>query len=572
MCNNNVLLYFNIDIAFDMKNAKYVLLLLFIATVIFSSCSSIPDHAKLIPANAVVVAGVNTKEIGKKIAWNAIIGSKLFDEMKKQQPAEKQDAFDPEKMGIELMSTSYVYIKADTRFSNENRITALVPLEDAGKWEAFIKTSFPGISISKNNDHNDAMLAEGMYAGWNKELLIIMNTPNSQPVVEEYYEEDTTIVAQPKAVDYTLLAAEMDNAFHTTKENALTGNEKFSALEKNGHDITLWINYDVLMGQYGSKGMSDMIGLPLSNTLWKDAAFTAGFDFEKGKITGDIKYYMPEEMTETGKEFGKSNIDKEMLDRLPNEDLDALIAWHIAPMGLKSMLEKMGVLGFINLALTTQDLTADYILEAFTGDMVVSVNKFKLEKKNPADTVLNSNTTPYNGGAQFTYAIKINKKENFDKLMAMAIANNILVSNGAGSYTLASGDTSMGIAVKDAYMVISNRKENINNYISGVYKSKLPESAKGIYGNPMGLYFNAGGTMSTINTGIVTSPEDSSVLAESKKLLQDVLFTGGKFSNSAFHYEMNINFLNKEENSLLLLIDFATRVNNARTQSLMANK
>ena len=364
----------------------------------------------------------------------------------------------------------------------------------------------------------------------------------------------------------------MDNAFHIAKENALTGNEKFSALEKKGHDITLWINYDVLMGQYGSKGMSDMIGLPLSNTLWKDAAFTAGFDFEKGQITGDIKYYMAEEMKEMGMAFGESSIDNDMLDRLPDENLDALIAWHIAPKGLKSMLEKMGVLGFVNLALTTQDLTADYILDAFTGDMVVSVNDFKLEKKNTDDTMLNRGSNPYNGGAQFTYALKINKKENFNKLMSIATTNNILVANGAGGYSLASGDTNLSITVKDAYMVVSNRKENTANYLSGTFKKKLPESAKSIYDNPMSMYFNAGGMMNTINSGIITSAEDSSVLAESKKLLKDVLFTGGKFSNNAFHYEMNINFLNKEENSLLILIDFATRINNARTQSLMANK
>ena len=42
----------------------------------------VPDHAKLIPGDAAVVAGINTGEIGKKIAWNAILGSKLFDEMK----------------------------------------------------------------------------------------------------------------------------------------------------------------------------------------------------------------------------------------------------------------------------------------------------------------------------------------------------------------------------------------------------------------------------------------------------------------------------------------------------------
>ena len=557
-----------------MKNIKLFLGCFCFTAFLLSSCRNLPDHAKLIPANAVVAAGVNTKEIGKKIAWNAIIGSKLFDEMKETQPGENKDAFDPEKMGVELMSTSYVYIKADNRFGDGNKVTALIPLEDVAKWETFVKTTFPEASISTNKDHKDAMLADDMYAGWNNDLLIIMNAPGV-PVWEEIkYDSTGAAIVPPRTIDNTLLTSEMDNAFHTAKENALTENEKFTKLEKEGHDITLWINYDLLMGEYGSKGMSDMVGLPMSNALWKDAAFTAGFDFEKGKIAGDFRYYMSEELKEVSKAFSKDNIDKEMVDMLPDDELDILIGWHISPQGIKTTLEKMGVLGFINLALTSQNMSADYILEAFTGDMVMSVNNFKLTKKGEMDSVsAESAASSYSSDAKYIYAMKINKQENFDKLLNMALTNNILLQQPDNTYTLATMSSDIAIVVKDKYLVVANSAENANDYISGKYKNKkLPDAIEDIYKNPVGVYLNAQGVMNTVSSATLSAPRDSAMVAESKKLLKDVVFKGGGFKDNAFSYEMNINFLNKEENSLLLLMNFATKINDAQHESLMAIK
>jgi hypothetical protein len=352
----------------------YTILLLLSSIFLLTACNSLPNHAKLIPADAIVVAGIHTGEIGKKIAWNAILGSKLFEEMKKKQSAKGEMGIDPQQMGIELMGSSYVYIKADKRFSNGNRVTALIPLESVDKWETYVKRTFPSAAIAEKNDHKEAALAEGMYVGWNKELLIIMNTLANEPSITwESNTGDTTLqITTPVKIDTALLVTEMNNAFHVNESNAITENKNFSSFEKKGHDITLWINYDILMSQYGNSGMGGAMGFSLSNKLWKDAVLTAGFDFEKGKIAGDFHYYMSNEMKEIGKDMSEKNIDKEMFDRLPKTNLDMIMGWHLSPRGLKSSLEKMGVLGFINLALSGQELSADYILEAFTGDMAAN--------------------------------------------------------------------------------------------------------------------------------------------------------------------------------------------------------
>jgi hypothetical protein len=536
----------------------------------FSACSSLPDHAKLIPGDAIVVAGVNTEEIGKKMAWNAILGSKLFDEWKKQQATGKEMETDPAQMGVELMSTSYVYVKTDKRFNNGSRITALIPLDDAVKWESFVKKNFPEAVITKQKDHSDAALADGMYVGWTNDLLIVMNTLEESHEMDWANMDDTTVKPVPVPVDNTQLVAEMNNAFHLDKKNAITENKKFTALEKNGHDITVWINYDVLMSQYGSQGLTGMMGISLSNALWKDAALTAGFDFEKGKIAGDFHYYMSEEMKETGVELGKEKIDKEMVDRLPKEKLDMLMTWHLSPKGVKGLLEKMGVLGFINLALSGEDLSADYILEAFTGDMVVALNNFHLEQT--TDTTIADTVNPgsYSPNINYIYALKINKKANFDRLFGFFTKNGVLQVQTVNHYLLGTGASTVHIIADGKYCIVSDNQSVATNYSTGKSKGgKLPVNAAELPNNPFGMYFNAQGVMNTVSPGLGHSVSDSAMIEQSKRLLQDVVFYGGSFKNNAFDYKMTINFLNKEENSLLQLIDFAMKMDKAKQEATM---
>ena len=81
-----------------------IALLLLMTICIFASCSKSPEHIKYIPKDASVVVGVNTAELGKKIAWDALWGSKLLEEM--QQRMDKKDAMkDMGNSGIQAMTT-----------------------------------------------------------------------------------------------------------------------------------------------------------------------------------------------------------------------------------------------------------------------------------------------------------------------------------------------------------------------------------------------------------------------------------------------------------------------------------
>ena len=65
-------------------------ILTLLSAALLSACSSMPDHLRYVPKDAIAVTGINLRGLSKKIAWNLITGSKLFKEMQKRIP-EKND-------------------------------------------------------------------------------------------------------------------------------------------------------------------------------------------------------------------------------------------------------------------------------------------------------------------------------------------------------------------------------------------------------------------------------------------------------------------------------------------------
>jgi hypothetical protein len=518
----------------------------------FSSCNKIPDHAKYIPKDAVVVAGVNIKALTKKVAWSAITGSKLFQDIQKHLQGEKGGQ-NFENTGIDVVNTMYVYVKADARFRN-GRVVAIIPLSDAKKWENFIKSNVPGSNIEQHDKIRTVDMKTDMFAGWNDKVLILLNT---LPNYEDEVLADTGNAAPGVPVNTAMakaeLDAEMNNAFNVTTGNALINNQHFVSLERADHDVIFWMNYDQLMNQYLGQGMAGMLnGLSMANAFWKDAALAAGFDFEKGRITGDMHYYTSTEMKDLGKELGGTNADREMIDKMPANDLDLLFTYHLSPKGARAIFEKMGVLGFMNLALTQQNLDVDYVMDAFTGDMALSLNDLTIKK---TDTLFNIPKPK----VSYLLAMKINKAENFKKLLGIAQENGLQPA-GNGVYTFSLGFDTVFMATDNKYIAIANNEAQAKGYIEKG-GSQIAE-AKEVYGHPIGFYMNMKQILGSIDMNLFSSePNAGKGFENARQLFENMYINGGEYREDGFDYKFALNFINKDENSLLQLMDFAVKVN-----------
>ncbi|PZF72986.1 DUF4836 family protein [Taibaiella soli] len=543
-------------------------LLLIAATlcVFLSSCSSIPEHARYIPKDASVVIGLNTKELGKKVAWNAIVGSKILDRLKEQQSKDAAKGLD--KAGIKTMSTMYTYVMTDNRSSGYNRITGLIPLSNVSEWEAYVKTSFPQAVIKTVKDRKEAHLTTGLYAAWNNELLIfeMLHKGGSAEDMANQYNNAITIdstgtTVMPSAKmphivdDETIMASEMDKAFAVTKDNSIVNDKRFATLEKENHDISVWVNYDRLMNQYMSAGA---LGVNVS-PLWKDAALAAGFSFDKGAINGDMLHFVSSDMKEAYSELAKGDVSKELLDRFPAQNVNLIASGKITPKGLKMILEKTGVISFVNIGLMSQQLSFDDISDAFTGEMAYELTDFKMSVPDTTASI----TMPQ---MNYLFAMKINKRSAIDKFVKMAVTNEILKPAGTDTYTFGmAGEHSPVLSLNKEFIVLAKDAETAKNFLDGKFKSdKMPDVVKqSIYGHPFGMFMDVQSIAQNVALPAGTDPNDAAIAEEARKLITNVSMNGGEFKGSASQSHITVNFANKDENSLLVLIDFGLKAKEA---------
>lgn len=538
--------------------------------VLLASCKSTPDHTKYIPKDAALVVGINTSSLGKKIAWNAFWGSKLLDEMKKN--VDKNNMMqDMEKSGIKTLSTYYAYLKSDKRYPEGKKITAIIPLDDAAKWESYLKSLKPDAVIKTQKERKELFLNNDVYASWNKEVLIVSNViylPVQNPFENIDYSDSAAVVnaskqmQESKKTDDAATALEMEKAFATSVDNAITTQSQFMSLAKAGHDISVWVNYEALSGEYMNPQFTG--GLALSNAMWKDAAVAIGFDFEKGSINGEMQYFISDELKKVCADLGKNNTDIDLLQRLPAEQLNLLAGWNISPGTIKKIMDAMGVAGLANAGLSSTGLTVEGILDAFTGDMGLALNNFSTSAKSvPANSMYDGQEafTTTDADIDYTIAIKIGKKDAFNKLITFAVSQGLLIQAGANSYIVPTGSDSLHVIVGDTYVVAANAVVNGNAFLNGTYKTNSkPEAANIVAKHPTGLYFDVKSVVEKMGTDVYGANRNPEFINLTKNLLSNVIFYGGENKGNTFEYHLSINFTNKDENSLIQLINYVGKM------------
>lgn len=549
--------------------------------IVFASCNKTPQHARYIPKNAMVVVGLNTKGLSKKLAWNAIIGSKLLDEMKAKMSADKTGAAeDLANAGIDVLSTTYFYFNPSVSENEYKYVTAVVPLSNAKQWESYLQKNFKGISFKQKDKHTEALVTDEIYAAWNSEVAIVRKTfvtPAYKSEVDETYEHGDTIVdvtkidVQEQKPDPSRMEADMQTAFTIQKDNEITADKRFTKLQMEGDDISFWMNYDVFMNRFGSMASGMPSGLALGNNLWKEAAVAAGLNFDKGKISADTKYYVSEELNELYSKFGSKDPDKDMMNRLPTQNLAMLFSANISPDGIKATMEKMGVTGLMNLALGESGMNVDDLFKAFTGDMAMSITDFKTFETTTAIPNINEGSEETSHSYRhsdvsmnYVFVLKTNDGKQIDKMVNYVKNQNGLQELDANTYQF-TGKDSLFVMRDAKYLLFTNNLNTGKNYLSGTYtNASKPAQVKEMYGHPTAFFMDIQTMLNGINTA--TTSKEQALLQEAKNMFGDITMKGGDHKKEYFSYSGNMNLVNKDENSLLQLLNFTYKMQQINEQ------
>ena len=226
----------------------------------------------------------------------------------------------------------------------------------------------------------------------------------------------------------------------------------------------------------------------------------------------------------------------------------------------------MGVLGLANATLATQNMNVDNILDAFTGDISFVMNDFSLHTETEVDSFMGQAVVHQNQKPKLSlsYAMKVNKKENLQKLVSIAKENGLPQIENGFAVPLDDQDTVYAL-INDQYVVVSNKNPYSVGFLQGTFKSqKMPAPvASAVTGHPVAMYMDIQQLFKNIDAGITHSAQDSVMIMESKNLVNNISLNGGEFINNALSYHLDVNFTNQDENSLIQLMDYGMKMNEA---------
>jgi hypothetical protein len=520
-------------------------------SILISSCSTAPSNTKYISKDAIGVLSINGSQLAKKIAINAISGSPIFKELAKEAGGDSTN-FDIEKVGVDYMNVFYVYALADQRLEGKSKFMMIIPLKDATKFKAFLKEKFPEVVFSNKGKLNFATFNKTICMGWDDKTAI---ASAATPQTSSWDETPTAPVDVP-----TLLTEDIEKTFALTKDQSLAENPKFADLQKENHDISFWLNYESFVN-----GMSqEQIGtagavLAANKKFLKDIYVAGGIDFEKGKIVSDSKYYFNSSVKGVASALEPKTINNDLLKRVPGQQMNLMMSYHFNPKGIITLLDTIGQLPLATVFLQQAGLTMDDITKAFSGDFLLAVTDFSVASESKSYT-MNGESVNYTSpkpSYKASLSFKINDKASFDKIMGIvtAQAQGMVQTTAPGVYSF---NNFVTMATNGEYAAISNDAAVAQAFLTaGNSKFDLPADVKD---KPYGFYADIKNSVKSIPLDLLYGKEDTAVFHDGRVLLESISANGGKINGDHTDFHFEIDFQNKEENSLMQLIKFSQKV------------
>ena len=521
-----------------MKSIKNTLFVAAASVVLlFASCKkSVPKQARYIPKDASVVFAVNAKNLQDKldksnISVDSLIKTALADN--KAAPNDIKQWDDLKNAGIKWQSEIFVYVQTKgSMMTGQNMlIGAVAAMDDATKFEAYFKKQKPDATIKKEANYTYAAGNSGFVAGWNKDVVIVVNGMATRGG------DGATAAAQ------TQLAA----LFAQKEAESVAGIPEFRELAGKKADLLFWTSSSA------SLAAIPMLGLTKAADLFKDVYAAGSANFEDGKITGEYTYYVGKALADILKKHAGPTIDMSALEQYPSNNIDGFFAMNFKMETLLDIVKFIGLDATANQYLATMGITLEDITKAIKGEMTLVLSDFAVEEKPNEFYPEYKVKTPV---FKLIFNAKTGDKAAFTKVAAALAQKGILVQQGS-QYVPAMPLGAYKITADDKNIFVASDSTILQQYKAGTGKAAIADDVKGkIKGKAAAFYVD-------INKILATVPTDSSytaVMTQAKASFKELIATSDNFDGKTAKGHMELRTGNDKENSLATIVKFIKAV------------
>lgn len=515
-----------------LKLSIFSLLILF-----FTSCGKKNEAGKMIPDNASFVAQVNLQSLGNKLSWKdiqvtdiykkIISDSSMPDWRKKllENPSASGIDFDGGFVFFTAFHNGKKYFAAEGKIKNENDFIQ------------FNKNFATDATPSKDGDLTLLNLKENNVVGWNKDNFIyVMNPGNTDYHLNKWKggedNQDNTPPAD-RSVEFTSLCKSL---FSLKTDSSLAKNDKFSSLLKENGDIHIYQNNDAIIKD--SKGLG-MLGMLKLDAFLKGNVSTYTINFENGKIDVSQKLYVGNELTEIVKKNIGSNINMDMIKKIPSDNVIGLMAANFKPEGITEMIKLTGLDGMINSYTQSMGFNLDDFSKATNGDWLMVFSDLNISK----------DSNKINPEFHYLFSSGIGDKADLNKLLAAA-------KKTVGQL---GKDSLLNFETNDKLFALSNSPAFANQYLNN-NSNKTFDFEKQFSGHPVAFYLDVHKLLSRFSLLDIKKPGRRKMIDQGLNFWNNIISTGGEFNSGGFTFQTNINLMNKDTNSLKQLTNYLNQL------------
>ena len=522
--------------------------LAFTAILFLASCSKKTNtQGRFIPAGAAIVVHVNAASVSAKLPWDEVKQNELFKTMYADSSLSsfaKAALDNPENTGIDSKKDLIFFMVKD---STGGYIAFEGAIKDAAKFKAYNAAALKDATSSEKNGVQ-YMADKRTTVSWDKDkFIVIADAPEMSQLndMNRMMNKDTTLTMPlVPSRDGAATAAAL---YVLAEDKSMAKNEKFSKLVNNKGDIHFWMNIQALME--GNAGMAAMSMVNLGKLY--ENSFTAGTaNFDNGQVNIDMESYAGKEMTELWKKYSGSKISSDMVKRLPAKDIAVFIAMNFKPEGIKEFVKLLGVEGLINMGAGMIGFNVDDFVKANKGDILLAFSDITKDSAGKTN-------------ANFLFAATVGDKASFDKL--------VTAGNKMGKDQLGTGAQEIFYNRNDPYFAIGNKKENVNQFVTKEGSSSFDFMDK-IKGGPVGGYVNLQYILAAVRNEAGKDSLALVALDASAKIWKDIILSGGAFKDGSVTQHIEINMVDKTNNSLKQLNTYIGVMSKVALQKKKENK
>jgi hypothetical protein len=529
-------------------------ILLLIGTAVFVSCGGADKHAIAVPKDAAVVFHINAPSLSSKLSWAEIKATNWYKDLHAEandDSTAQQLLADPESSGINLQQDLVFFVK---RRGRAGYIAFEGTLKDAAAFEAFMKKVNKGAVSKKDGDMN-ILQKEDNVVTWNSSRFIFIG---NAPPTPSPFSPNTSFGPEGGSANLPAdsLVKFAKELYNLDGDNSLFSDKRFADLIKEPGDVHMWFSAEHMY----AGGLGDALSMLKLSVLTEGNVTAASINFENGKIAAKAKSYYNKELGKLYEKYKLKNFDAAVLNRIPSQNIVGLFSMNYPPEGLQEFLKVIGVDGIWNSTLAEVNYSMEEFVKANKGEVLLAVTDFEM-KRQPLNIpgmegMEGMNQTVTRPDFKVLFATSINDRPAFEKLVTT-------LKTKLGELPQGRGMEDIKYSMNDNWFAASNSEEHVNKFLAGG-NNNWPVVSK-ISGHPIIFYVDLQKCLKPMVD--TTGGAGQFILAESLKMWDNAIGTGGDLVDGAMEGSFEVNLVDKNTNALKQLNQYIDKLNASRKRA-----